>query len=213
MILKRIGIVALLLGLGTGVSACSEGYGYGGVDVGYGSSGYYDQGGYGYGGGYGTGYYGAGYGGLSSYYGWYGDYYYPGQGIYVYDRYRRPFRWNEGQQRYWQGRRGRYANGQVRGNWQGFNRDVRQEGREYRGDLRDNRQAYRAGTINQDQFRAGRQNARQEFRQDVHQDYHQLRQQNRAAGVATPRFGNSGARAALPRGGAGGGRGGGRGRR
>ena len=38
--------------------------------------------------------------GYPGYYGWYGGFYYPGNGIYVYDRYRRPYRWNGNQQRY-----------------------------------------------------------------------------------------------------------------
>ena len=80
-------------GLLLGVAACSDGYGYRGVDAGYA--------------------YGAGY------YGWYGDYYYPGSGYYVYDRYRRPLRWSDDQRRYWLSRRypGR---GVYRDNWGGF---------------------------------------------------------------------------------------------
>ena len=61
-----------------GLSACTydDGYGYGGLSVGYGSAGYYDP----YYGGYGYGDYGYGYG-APSYYGWYDNYYYPGIGI------------------------------------------------------------------------------------------------------------------------------------
>lgn len=95
-----------------GLAGCVDDYGYGGVSVGYGSPGYY---------GYGDPYYdGLGYGGIGGgYYGWYNDFYYPGSGVYVYDRYRRPFRWNDTQRRYWQGRRGGYR-GQP--NWGGFDR-------------------------------------------------------------------------------------------
>ena len=108
------------------------GLGYGG---GYGSYGYgYDP--Y-YGGGYGSygydPYYGGGYGyGAYSPFGWYGDYYYPGSGIYVYDRHRSRHVWNSDQQRYWSDRRnhwhdhsgaGTTTGTQVSGqNWGGFDR-------------------------------------------------------------------------------------------
>lgn len=174
---KRLGLVALL-GAALGVSACaSHGYGYGGVSAGYG--GYYGDP---YFDGYGPGY--ASYGGLG--YGWYNGFYYPGTGYYVYDRHRRPFRWNDGQRRYWQGRPG-YGNPQVRDNWRDFGRDVRIERRDYRGDLRTNRQAFRSGAITSDQFRQGRFDARREYRSDVRQDVGELRRQNRAQGIATPR--------------------------
>ena len=55
------------------------------------------------------GYGGYGYGGYDPF-GWYGDYYYPGSGIYVYDRYRNRHRWNDDQRRYWQDRRSRWQN-------------------------------------------------------------------------------------------------------
>jgi hypothetical protein len=77
----------------------TDGYGYGGVDVGYG-------GGYGYSG--------------SPYYGWYDDYYYPGTGYYVYDRGGARHRWSDGHRAYWEGRRG---NNRPRDNWSGFRRD------------------------------------------------------------------------------------------
>ena len=57
---KRIGIVALLGGLGLGTAACTDGYGYGGASLGYGSGYYADpyfaDGGW----GGGLGYYGGG---------------------------------------------------------------------------------------------------------------------------------------------------------
>ena len=118
MFLKRLGLTGLVIALGIGAAGCTDGYGYSGVGLGYASGGYgdgYYGGGYG---GYGNGYYGAGYGGLGTgAFGWYGDYYYPGAGIYVYDRYRRPYRWNDGQRRYWEGRRGNYRGDR---NWNGF---------------------------------------------------------------------------------------------
>jgi hypothetical protein len=56
------------------------------------------------------------------YWGWYGDYYYPGTGFYVYDSHRRRIRWNDDQRRYWEGRHGswRGPNGSIRRNWHGF---------------------------------------------------------------------------------------------
>nr|WP_277979422.1 hypothetical protein [Sphingomonas phyllosphaerae] len=160
-------------------SACSTGYGYSGVGFGVGSGGYYDDpyGGYGYG----------GYGYAPSYYGWNDGFYYPGTGVYVYDRYRRPFRWNGNQQRYWQQRRGGYGGRDVRDNWQGFRRDVGRERRDHRGDLRANRDAYRDGTITRDQFRQGRRDARQEYRGDVRREYREMRRENRAEGYRAPR--------------------------
>jgi hypothetical protein len=73
--------------------------------------------------------YGYGYGGVGysaawgdPYWGWYGDYYYPGTGIYIYDvqRHRRP--WTDDQRHYWEGRRQGWhgPNGSVRTNWRGF---------------------------------------------------------------------------------------------
>jgi hypothetical protein len=121
MAFSKLKLAALGLIAAIGLGGCTDGYGYSGVSVGYGGGYGYDDFGYG---GYGNGYYGAGLGGLggyggglgNSYYGWFGDYYYPGTGYYVYDRYRRPHRWNDNQRRYWEGRRG---NGRPNGNWQG----------------------------------------------------------------------------------------------
>ena len=131
MITKRIGGLCAALGMALGLTACVDEYGYGGLSAGYGSGGYYGDSYDGYGGG--------GYG-YSSSYGWYGDYYYPGTGIYVYDQYRRPYRWNDNQRRYWADRqryRGRDGNGQ--GSWNGFDRrDGYRQGSDRRdGDRRD----------------------------------------------------------------------------
>ena len=180
---KCFGLVALLGGLGLGTAACTDGYGYGGASLGYGSGYYADPyyAGGGWGGGYGGGY--GFYGGGP--FGWNNGFYYPGTGIYVYDRNRRPFRWNDKQRREWQSRPGWNPPG-ARANWNDFRRDYRAERRDYRGDLRDNRQAYRAGTIDRGQFRDGRQDARREFRRDVRQDYRELRRDNRSLGVRTP---------------------------
>lgn len=74
MFLKRLALTGLLGGLAMATAACTDGYGYSGLGVGYGA-GYYDDpyyAGGGWGGGYGA-----------PYYGWYGDYYYPGTGAVV----------------------------------------------------------------------------------------------------------------------------------
>ncbi|MDT8759534.1 hypothetical protein MZO42_12580 [Sphingomonas psychrotolerans] len=120
--MRRLHLAALAASLAgaAALGGCAEdGYGYSGVSLGYASGGYYD--------GYDP-YYSYG---PSSYFGWYGDYYYPGTGYYVYDRYRRPHRWNQGQQRYWYDR-GRSWRGERRQNWEGFGR-YRGERRDWRG--------------------------------------------------------------------------------
>ena len=63
--------------------------------------------------------------GYGSPYGWYDGFYYPGSGYYVYDRYRRPIRWNDTQRRYWQWRqrgapRSTSPTGQILQNWADF---------------------------------------------------------------------------------------------
>ena len=135
----RLRTAAVALVAGIGLAGCMTPYGYNGVSVGVGSGGYYDPyygGGYGYGGGYpayGAGYgYGAGYPGYgygyAPYYGWYDDFYYPGSGYYVYDRYRRPHRWTDAQRRYWESCRERAMSSkefrrQIEAqtqNWSGF---------------------------------------------------------------------------------------------
>lgn len=87
MIAAGLAVAALALG----GCAYDDGYGYGGVQVGYGSGGYY---------GY-DDYYGySGYPG----YGWYDGFYYPGSGYWVYDRGGRRHRWSDRQRRHWDGR-------------------------------------------------------------------------------------------------------------
>lgn len=80
-----IAAFASILALG----GCTEGYGYGGVNVGYGSGYYYDD--YPY--------------GPYAPYGWYDDYYYPGNGYWLYDRGGARHRWSDRQRRYWEQRR------------------------------------------------------------------------------------------------------------
>ncbi|HEV2596638.1 MAG TPA: hypothetical protein VGU01_15715 [Sphingomicrobium sp.] len=122
----RMRLVLALAGVTLGLSACADDlygpYGYGGIGYGYGSYGYPWGGAYGYPYGYGSG----GYYGSYDPFGWYDDFYYPGIGVYVYDSYRRPYRWNGDQQRYWMSRRsswqGRTGTTWTRENWGGFRR-------------------------------------------------------------------------------------------
>ena len=141
MRIPRIRLAALAAVSGVALSGCAYdmygddygyGYGYGprsSVSIGIGYGGGY--GGYGYG-GYGYGYpyggYGYPYGGYYDPFGWYGDYYYPGSGIYVYDRYRTRHVWNDDQRRYWEQRRQRWQNHSngtstsTGENWSGWDR-------------------------------------------------------------------------------------------
>ena len=139
MRIPQFRLAALALVSGIALSGCAYdmygndyGYGYGpyggvGVGIGYGNYGY----GYGYGPydyGYGYNPYGYGY----DPFGWYGDYYYPGAGIYVYDRYRTRHPWTDDQRRYWEQRRQWWhdhhsgtTTGAVTGtgeNWSGWDR-------------------------------------------------------------------------------------------
>lgn len=120
-------LAAALAGLLTlgGCSAYDDGYGYGGVSLGYGS-GYYDP-----------WYYGR--------YGWYDGFYYPGSGYYVYDRYGKRHRWNDRHRRHWESRRDNQRDG--RGEWRDRDHDRdgqserRREWRSDRGEHSDFRQA------------------------------------------------------------------------
>ena len=79
MFLPRIRSAALAIGAALSLGACAydDGYGYGGLSVGYGSAGYYDD--Y-YDPWYDDYYYGSRYGRYQPYYGWYNGFYYPGTG-------------------------------------------------------------------------------------------------------------------------------------
>ena len=75
--------------------------------------------------GYDTSYdpYYSGYGSANfaySYFGWYQDYYYPGIGVHVFDRYGNRHRWSDRHRRYWEGRGHRHHD--RRENWDGFSR-------------------------------------------------------------------------------------------
>lgn len=116
----RIPYISMLAAGSLALGGCA----YGDLGVGYGNP-YYGN-------GYGSPYYGYGYGssyygGLGTpYYGWYDNYYYPGSGYYVYDRYRRPFAMTTTQRTYWSTRspalRVSGTRTRVRENWSGFNR-------------------------------------------------------------------------------------------
>jgi hypothetical protein len=142
MRISRIRLAVLALTSGIVLGGCAYdtygdpygyGYGYGprssvSVGVGYGGGyGGYGYGGYGYGDPYG-GYYG-GYGGYGGYdpFGWFGDYYYPGSGSYVYDRSRTRHVWSGDQQNYWTQRRQQWQNhggttSSTGANWSGWDR-------------------------------------------------------------------------------------------
>lgn len=107
---KRL-MAAATLTMSVALGGCMGDYGYGGI--GYASD-YYDGYGYGPGYAYNDGY---GYGAFGG--GWYNDFYYPGTGIYVFDRGGRRSRWNDTQRRYWQshGHDGRGSQGGGRSNW------------------------------------------------------------------------------------------------
>ncbi|HEY7959841.1 MAG TPA: hypothetical protein VID20_07270 [Sphingomicrobium sp.] len=127
MHIARLKLAALALVGGISLAGCAYGdygygdpYGYGyapygGVSVGIGYGGYGGYyGGYGY--PYGYGY---------DPFGWYGDYYYPGVGIYVYDSHRNRHEWNGDQRRYWENRRSTWQNrsgrtGSGSENWSGW---------------------------------------------------------------------------------------------
>lgn len=136
MRVPELRLAALALVSGLGLSGCAsdmygDPYGYGGVGYGYN----YGYPGYGYGNSpyYGSGYgYGYGYGyGAYDPFGWYGNSYYPGVGIYVYDQYRNRHVWNNDQQRYWADRRSRWQSrggtSSNRENWSGWNRQRGQD--------------------------------------------------------------------------------------
>ncbi|MDB5698902.1 MAG: hypothetical protein JWN69_1706 [Alphaproteobacteria bacterium] len=135
MIVPRVRAAALVLAASCSLAACAydDGYGYGGMSVGYGG-GYYGD----YYDGYGDYYdpYYGGYGYPSSY-GWFGGYYYPGNGYYVYDRGGRRQRWDDNQRRHWEGQR---DHAQRDGNWNGGHRDGSQQQGNWNGGQRDRTQ-------------------------------------------------------------------------
>ncbi len=122
MYLPRLRSALILLAGTLGLGACgyNDGYGYSRVSVGYSSGGYCDP------------YYGCRRSRYRSsyydpWYGWYGDYYYPGIGFYVYDRWGSRHRCNDNHRRFWENRRshwrGRDWNDRRWENWGGYRRD------------------------------------------------------------------------------------------
>jgi hypothetical protein len=121
---RRLRAALLVLAGSAGLAACADdyGYGYGGATVGYAGRAYcdpyyYDCGGYG----------AYGYGGYADpYWGWWGNYYYPGIGFFIYDSYGRRYPWNENYRRYWEGRRGSWGqrdwNDRRWQRWDGYRR-------------------------------------------------------------------------------------------
>jgi hypothetical protein len=115
----RARLAILIAAAGLSVGGCA----YNGLGVGLG---YGDPYGYGYGpySGYGAydPYFDYTYGrpgyGYSMPYGWYGGYYYPGTGYYVYDQYRNPFYWTDIQRRHWESQP--HHSSWTRANWSAF---------------------------------------------------------------------------------------------
>jgi hypothetical protein len=118
---KLLAAIALAGAFALGGCAYDDGY-YGGVNVG---AGYY-------GGGYYDDYWGPSYYRPGVYGGWYNDFYYPGSGYYVYDRGGRRHRWNDGQRRYWEGRREARRGNEGR-NWAGTPRPWQGDRNSWRG--------------------------------------------------------------------------------
>jgi hypothetical protein len=124
----RIPFISLIAAGALTLGGCAYGD-FGGVAFGLGYGGGYG----GYGGYYDSPYYGSPYYGYgnswygSPYFGWYDDYYYPGTGIYVYDRSRTRHVWNDRQRSYWTSRQQTYVtksgDRNFRDNWTGFRRD------------------------------------------------------------------------------------------
>jgi hypothetical protein len=164
---------------GRSYSGVSIGVGTGGYYGGYGGYGGYSDYGYGgYGGGYGYGY--PSYGYASPYGGWYNNYYYPGTGVYVYDRNRRSYRMSDAQRRYWQQQRvTRQRNPQIIQNRREYRVERRDDRRDYRVERRDDRRALEGGQVTREQYRADRQQDRRVYRQDRLQDRRELRRENR----------------------------------
>lgn len=153
----RGAVLALVAALGLG--ACSgydRGYGYGGVSVGYASSGHYGD------------YYGPSYG-------WYKGYYYPGSGFLVYDRGGKSYRWNGAQQRYWEGRSYALRDREDLRDYRGFRRDSVDDRRAFVDERRDDRRAVRRGEVTREAFRADREADRRAFRGERREDRRDFR--------------------------------------
>jgi hypothetical protein len=123
MYVPRFRSAAFLLAATIGLGACTynDGYGYSRVSVGYSSGGYCDP--------YYQDCYRSRYGrrAYDPWYGWYGDYYYPGIGFYIYDRWGGRRQWDDNHRRYWESRRSGYRdrdwNDRRWENWDGYRGD------------------------------------------------------------------------------------------
>ena len=124
---RFLAAVGLTGALALGGCGYNDGY-YGGVSVG---TGYY-------GGGYYDNYWGPDYYYPGYYSGWYNGFYYPGSGYYVYDRRGHRHRWNDGQRRYWEGRR-EARRGDGGRHWRGTAHELQGNRGEWRGRWRDDR--------------------------------------------------------------------------
>ncbi|RJF85424.1 hypothetical protein [Sphingomonas cavernae] len=152
MYVPRIRTILLALIASAGLAGCAydDGYGYGGVSVGYGA-GYYDP-------WYYDDYY-------PRRYGWYDGFYYPGTGYYVFDRKGHRHRWSDGHRRYWEGRRHAWRDNDrgPRDGRRGPRRDLQAQDFADPGSL-----VGRPGWQGQDRrgFRGGRSDARRDLRAD-----------------------------------------------
>jgi hypothetical protein len=116
MFTPRLRTLALAASAAVALAGCTDYYGDG---YGYGYSRPYS---------YGSSYYGTPYRSYSygyspysystPYYGWYNNYYYPGVGVYIYDRSGSRYQWNDTYRNYWQSRRSGTYSG--RENWSGY---------------------------------------------------------------------------------------------
>ena len=182
-LVRKLALVALGA---VGLSGCATFDPYLGASVGVGSR-YYDpyyDGGYGYSpyGTYGNyGAYGAPYRGYAQPYGgWYNNYYYPGTGVYVYDRQRRRYPISDTQRRYWEQQRiARSRNPEIRENYREYRTERRDDRRAYRVERRDDREALRRGEVTREQYRADRRQDNRAERRDARRDQRELRKENR----------------------------------
>lgn len=150
---KRLILLAAgLIGLG-GCTTLGPGY-YGGVD-------------------YGPAYYGQGAwapGPVFAGAGWYNDWYYPGSGGWVFDRWGNRRGWTPYERAYWRERRLDRRE---------FRADRRADRQAYRAERREDRRAFRRGQIDRPTFRADRRQDRREARVERWRDRAEYRQDRR----------------------------------
>ncbi len=152
----------LAVGAALTLSACTYGTG---LSLGVGS-------GYGYGGGYYDVYndpYFSGRYGYTPNYGWYNNYFYPGNGYYVYDRRGGRYTYNDDQRRFWDRNRGYIRSRQDLRDYERYDRRTPQGQAFQRERLRD-REALGRGEVTQEQFRANRRDDRQTYREGLRRD-------------------------------------------